>query len=278
MAIKSFNKARLRAATHITIMRNCLQYANTLASLNDDRLRGLIAALAQRVDKEDNDYHVAQGSQYTPQITAADDMRDRSWGIISTVARAFTQGYGTDEQTAAAEAIVRLMNENKVITTDQFVQETGEINEFVQKADAQAVAFQLLALDTVYANLKRGNNEVNTYIMKRQDERATLPAGALKDDRTQTDAAYDAFAQFVDALHVIQPSAAIVKFITEWNSYIDYMRQQILHDAAAPADGTTTDTTTDGDATVPEESPEGSYTPSNPGNVVIPSDDDSMGV
>lgn len=75
-------------------------------------------------------------------------------------------------------------------------------------------------------------------------------------------------------------------FIKQWNSYLNYIREHSLDDDkvkdenqyGAEDDGTTTDTTTDGDATVPEESPEGSNTPSNPGNVVIPSDDDSMGV
>lgn len=255
MAIKSFSKARMRAATHITIMRNCLKYANILVSINSDQLRGLIAALAQRVDKEDSDYHVAQGSQYTQQITAADEMRDRSWGIISVVSRAFLQGYGTREQTAAAETITKLIGENKVVTTDQFVQETGEINEFVQKADAYVEAFSLLALDTVYANLKRGNNDVNDYIMKRQDERALLPAGALKDDRVATDAAYDAFVSFVDAFNIVMPSPAIGKFITEWNSYIDYMRVQILHDSATATDATAPDGSAEDATTTPDPAP-----------------------
>ena len=275
MAIKSFNKARMRAATHITIMRNCLQYANTLASINNDRLRGLIALLAQRVDKEDNDYHVAQGSKYTAQITAADEMRDRSLGIISSVARAFTQGYGTDDQTAAAEQIVKLLGEHKVTITDQFVQETGEINEFIQHADAHAALFKLLALDTVYANLKRGNADVNDYIMKRQDERAVMPAGALKDDRVATDAAYASLIEFIEALNIIAPSAAINKFIIEWNSYVDYMRQQILHDSAIASDVTDTDqdVDTDGGEQTPESTPGNTPDNNTPGDIVVDGSD-----
>lgn len=250
MSIIAFNKARLRAATHITVMRNLLQYANTLATLGNSRLTGLLASLAKCIDKEDDDYQLTTGSKYTADIEEADKTRDRAWGIIGNVVRAFAEGYGDTEHTAAAQAILDVINKHKVNVTDQFVQETGMINEFTQRADALSAEFAALNLTAVYANLKEGNAKVNEYIMLRQTERADLAVGALKDDRAATDAAYASFVDYVNALAIIQPSAAIDKFVKEWNSYLNYVRVQILHDgqadgtdADAPADGTQSETT-----------------------------------
>lgn len=233
MSIIAFSKSRLRAATHITVMRNLLQYANTLATLGNDRLTGLLATLAKCIDKEDDDYQVSTGSKFTADIEEADKTRDRAWGIIGNVVRAFAEGYGDAEHTNAAKAILDVITKHKVSVNDQFVQETGMINEFTQRADALAAEFATLNLTAVYANLKEGNAKVNEYIMLRQNERADLAVGELKDDRIATDAAYASFVDFVNALTIIQPSAALDKFIKEWNSYLNYVRVQILHDGQA---------------------------------------------
>lgn len=264
MGIIAFNKGRLRTATHITVMRNTLQYAEALADVNDQKLKALTTALRTAIDREDDDYQVSQGSKYTKQIEEADIKRDRAWGIIGNVTRAFAEGYGDEQHTAAALTILEVINKHKVNVNDQFVQQTGMVREFTQRADALAEEFAVLNLTKVYDALKDGNEEVNHYLMMRQNERADLAVGALKEDRNATDAAYANFVAYVDALSLVNPTAGVKKFIKEWNSYVNYVRVQIIKSGSSsaedidinpddvPADGgNTTDTTTDNGGTPP---------------------------
>lgn len=243
----SFYKQNLRNATHLQVMRNCVEYANSLAGINDTRLANIKATYLTALDKEDDLFQISQGSKYTKQIEDADKVRDRAYSIITKVADAFHDGYGPADLVAPAQQVQDVIDKHKVKNEDQYVQQTGMVNEFLQHALAIRPAFVTLKIDRVLDTLKSANDEVNDFIMKRQTERAEVAVGALRDARAVTDAAYDSFIQYIEALSIINPSAAIDKFLKEWNSYINYVRVQILKTdsvkADAPADSIIDDTT-----------------------------------
>lgn len=239
--ILTFAKHSLRNATHLQVMRNCVEYANTLAGISDSRMANVKATFLTALDKEDDLFQISQGSKYTKQIEEADKKRDRAYSIINKVSDAFHDGYGPEELVAPAKQVQQLIAEHKVKNDEQFVQQTGMVNEFLQHSESITAAFAALRLENVLAILRSANNEVNTFIMKRQTERAEVAVGALKDARTATDAAYDNFIAYIEALSIITPSAAIDKFIKEWNSYVNYVRVQILKGDAAKADNADTE-------------------------------------
>ena len=255
MQVITFDKTRLRTLSHVKVMRNCLEYANVLAGMNNARLNGLRLTLAACADREENDFNISQGSKYTAEITEADYKRDRAWGIIGNVVRGFEQGYGTAEQTAAAKAILEVVNKQKVAVNDDFTQETGMIDKFALHADPLAAEFATLNLTAIYAALKEGNATVNEFIMKRQTERADLAVGAIKADRAATDAAYTELIQYVEALAIVTPAAQLDTFIKQWNSYLNYIREHSLDDAKVK-DENEYGAEDDGTVTVPD-APEG---------------------
>lgn len=260
--ILTFSKHALRNATHLQVMRNCVEYANTLAGISDQRFLNVKATLLAAIDKEDDLFQISQGSKYTKQIEDADKTRDRAYSIICNVSSAFADGYGPDDYVEPAQKIQELINKYKVKNDEQYVQQTGMVNEFVQHATDIKPAFNALKLDRVLETLHSANAEVNDFIMKRQIERAEVAIGALKEARIATDAAYDSFIQYIEALSIITPSAAIDKFMKEWNSYINYVRVQILKTDSAKADtAPVPEDTPDAPAPVPEGSPEGSQSP-----------------
>lgn len=253
--VLSFSKPNLRNATHIQVMRNCVEYANALSGISDQRLTNIKATYLTALDREDDLFQISQGSKYTKQIEDADKTRDRAYSIICQVSAAFADGFGPDDLAAPAQQVQELIAKYKVKNDEQYVQQTGQVNEFLQHAAEIKPAFKSLKLDKVLDTLKAANDEVNDFIMKRQTERAEVAVGALKDARVQTDAAYDSFIQYIEALSIITPSAALDKFIKEWNSYINYVRVQILKTDSAKAD--VTDAPADSDQTPAPENPSG---------------------
>lgn len=257
-----FYKQNLRNAQHILVMRNCLTYANALAGINDDRFAGKRATLLACIDREDDYFQISQGSKYTAQIEEADKRRDRAYSIINNVSAAFEDGYGPAEFVAPAKQIQEVLTKHKVNPRDQYDQQTGMVTECCQHLDTVADAIAVLSLTNVFAILKSANEEVNTYIMKRQTERADFSVGALHDARVATDAAFDSFMDYVSALSLVNPSPAISQFIKEWNSYVDHIRKMMLNVAAAPSKANATDTTEGGGEPAP--TPEQTETPTPP--------------
>lgn len=268
MVINTFSRQRLRNATHITVMRNFVTYLNDLASVIDNRLRDKIVVLVSCIDREDDDYIVSQASDLSDVINKADYTRDRAYGTICNVARAFAVGYGSERQTEAAKSIVAVCESHKVVVTAQKVQETGMLNEFLQHTASLADAFAALALTDVYARLKESNDIVNNCIMSRQDERAERMVGALKADRAATDAAYVDVVNYLVAISTVLPSPAYDAFAKKWNSYVDYVRKQIVDEGAAPATPAPSvpeqGTTTGGNGTT--TAPEGTTQPGTSGS------------
>lgn len=97
-----FSKPNLRNATHLQVMRNCVEYANTLSGISDQRFSNVKATYLAALDREDDLFQTSQGSKYTKQIEDADKTRDRAYSIICNVSAAFADGYGPDELVSAS--------------------------------------------------------------------------------------------------------------------------------------------------------------------------------
>lgn len=259
LQIISFQKPRLKVASHLKVIGRFVNRLNEVA-VSFDGFASVFGKLKAALDREDADYKKATGSDLTQTIQDADIRRDRAYGVISTIARSMAQGYGTEAQTKAATALVRILTTYKVDAAAQYDQESGMLEQLMQEIDKAHIDLTCLGLDKVYAELKAAQVEVDKLLDDRDKERAGQTTGDLKTDRVATDAAYDEVVMVINALLVIHPTDALKTFAAEWNATVNRVRQQILKTSAADggADVDIIDMPADGDQT------QGGQTPTPP--------------
>lgn len=242
MKIRNFSKTQLKNAAHIAVMKNFVERSmslNTSAfgiepSLTSDK----ILAVKNAVAKEESDYKQQQGSDITKLIEEADRRRDRAYTAIATVARQFAQeDMGSDAQLLAARLLMKVIDNYKLSTSEQLDTETAMIDSILFKfADCEAAIAQL-GLSSVYTELRVQNAAVKQHMAERDNERAGMTSGLLKQDRSATDKAYDDCVEWLNALLLLHPTVELETMADQWNAVVSRVRQQILHDAPLAADG-----------------------------------------
>ena len=146
-------KARLKTATHIEVNIQLSRLSSQLAITTPKYVR-LNAAHQSALQKESADYKADQGSDLTKLIEEADLKRDRALGNISAVAHAFSIGYGTEQQTTIANAVVKILKKFKASAADQYDQETGALRQVIDEVRASNLDLSVLSLDIKHKKTK----------------------------------------------------------------------------------------------------------------------------
>lgn len=220
-------QTELRVASHIMVMQNFLQRQEGL-SISHAKYATLKQALDAAIQKEDKDFKADQGSFITPEIAAADEKRDRLWGAISAMANTFSGGIGNDEQTTAAKTIVAIRKKFDVNVNSAIAQETAVLNQVIDEIEQRKVNLKCLNAEQLFADLKEQNTIVDRGVNSRQNDRAYIATGTTLLNRAATDMAYTALCNFLAAVNELMPSAPLTAFVTEWNSMVNYYRQNLL--------------------------------------------------
>lgn len=235
MKIINFSKTKLRVPAHIKVME---RFNTRLKDVRFDH--GMAATLLAQFDaallKETDDYKRQQGSDLTKQITEADNKRDRAWGTICTVSRTFGS-VGTLNQQIAAASLMRIINTYKIDVNTQMDVESGLLDQAISDIEKSQIDLDALSLSAVFADLKESTRDLDALLDKRDNERADNVTGVMKADRLVTDAAYDALVDFINAMSLLFPTEALQTFVSQWNSVVNRVRQNILHDAPLSTDG-----------------------------------------
>lgn len=258
MKISSIQKSRLKTASHIKTMQRMVQRASELTPADMSNHAGAQEALAllkTAVEKEERDYKKEQGSELSAQIAEADAQRDRAYMTIKQVAELFAKGCGSAEQIEGAKKLMSIISKYKLEVKTQMDEESGIIDQIV--ADVRALAdstalLNSLGLGTAFLQLTSSNEYVDELLDQRDDERAPQEKGLTKADRQQTDAAYDLWVDYVNALLLLHPNQTLIDFAQAWNAVLNRIRTQVLKQSVSSSDSTV-DVDLDSETPQPDE-------------------------
>lgn len=229
----NFSKTQLDNPTHVKTMQ---RFADRLSAVTHPKLADAKSAFLTALAKEDSDFKKQTGSDITQLIADADLRRDRAYGSLSQVARAFAQGFGTKEQTDCAERLLRIVTTYKVDVNAQYDRESGVLDNFIKDVEAATLPLDTIGLANVFAELKTANTECDRLLDERDNERASQTVGVLKADRQQTDRTYDTLVDGINAVLWLDPTEALQQFAEQWNATLNRLRQQVLHSTTQTGD------------------------------------------
>lgn len=185
----------------------------------------------QAFEIEDKAFKQYRASDHTTAIRDADAERDRQYSALRDAIKAFAK-FPIAETAQQAEPLMKVIRNYKIDTSENYMKESGNIENMLQDLLQYSTQLRKLGLDTLANQLKESNNTVRQLLASRNDERTARVMGELKTARTAADNAYAAVVFYTNAYAAMNPerreAADLVKRIAE---DLDYFRRY----AMAPA-------------------------------------------
>ena len=216
------------------------------------KLSGDVTALEKALTVENDNLKLSQKSRLTAQISDADSQRDAFyWGYRNAVAAFLSLPDGALKN--AAINLDEHLETYKLNTREQLDKQTGMMINFLEDLNAGLKDdVSTLGLTQIVEHMTTANDTVHTLLVERDTEKSAKIVGATKAARLDTDKAYRALIQKVNALAVIEGDTAYAAFIDGMNSQIVRFKREALNQSVSSTTttDTTTDTTTEDDAPV----------------------------
>lgn len=236
--IKNIDLTRMNNGAHFTFVSNALTKALGNAKVAENAAVA-VAELKTAVAAEDEALKISQKSLLTDEVSAADHKRDTLYSAYRKMVKGSLDA-PLEELVEAAKVLYQNMKDYAIDTQMQLDRETGLIANLVTDlTDKYSEQVATLGLTAYVTALKTANDEVNTLIMQRADERGVVVAGALRTARTVTDTAYKTLIKRLNALLLLEYDEGYDDFVNYMNEEIYRYKQQVL----ASAKKKTTETT-----------------------------------
>ena len=192
-------------------------------------------------EKEDAAFKRYRASDHTSALQKADEESDKLYASLRDTIKAYAK-FPIAETAQHAEPLLKVIKNYKITTRENYMKESGLIDNMLQNMQAYTTQLRRLGLLIVANQLKAKNDEVRQLIANRNDERSEQVLGELKAARAASDEAYAAVVFYTNAYFALNPdrreAADLVKRMSE---DLDYFRRYAMPDPhrtrdAAPDD------------------------------------------
>jgi len=222
-SIETLQLSRLLVASHYEYHRSSLVLmtaATPEALMIVDllpRYKAELETLFQLVNR-------AQGSVVSQQISDTDKERDGLLGELFTVID-FAAGSQLTTRRDAGVQLKRVIAPYRGIAQNEYTKETGQIRGLLRDlgADDLAPAIDTLTLGAIIQQLRQANNRMASYMETRSTEMGTRAATLnvnTDQQRHIVDEVYREIVQKVNAVALLQPTAAVEGYIDQQNGLV----------------------------------------------------------
>jgi len=223
MKIKSIDYKTLRNDEHLGFMT---EVRNTLAKQRASAIDvpdELVALLNQAINNEDLSYKIVTKSSLTEEISRLDAVSDSLIVGFTTMLRAFNIHYDLEFQ-AASNRVLIVYKAFGDIRNKSYVAQTTDTVNFLQELNGKLQPdIALLGLEGWVTRIEEANNAFLATYNARQGEQAEKDAlTRLRECRNETDEAYRAIVNRVNAGIVFNGEDKYKDFVIALNVSIDY--------------------------------------------------------
>ena len=160
-------------------------------------------------------------SKYTEKIEAADHARDKVYSNVTATIRMLLNHHNPEIVDIAKEIKIMLDSFGKV-NQKSYKEQTSAIYNILQKFRGEYAAdVETIRIPELVDELERTNKAVDALITERDIEAAAKNHDNMKAVRAETDKAYYAIAERINALVVVEGEENYADFITRLNLIID---------------------------------------------------------
>ena len=267
--IDPINISQMNKGAHWNYMETVVSYLDkfeTVKAKAQTEYSGLLTAM----ETEKTYFTVPKKSMNTAEIEESDRLRDMHYsGFSGAVDYALLNSDPT--KVKYAQRLKQYIKDSGVDTKVQRDKQTGRLTNFLTGLRTKfSTEIEALDLEEIVANIERENEAVKAHSEDRAEEYSTRVKGALKKARAETDDAYRALVEKINALIVIEGETNYQDFVKLLNTEIDRYKREVLNQPSKDKDEdkeeddrpVTGDEETPGEGSgeTPDENPDGQPT------------------
>ena len=191
---------------------------------------------------EDEAFKRYRDSELTDPLKAADEERDKLYASLRDTVKAYAK-FPIAETAQHAEPLLRVVRNYKIKTTENYMKESGLVDNMLQDLFQYRTQLRRLGLEIIADRLKAANDRVRQLLAERNDQRSAQIMGELKAAREATDRAYLTLVRLTNAYALLNPDRAEAqKLVALVSEDLEYFRRH-----AMPDPNRSRDTKPDGD-------------------------------
>ena len=184
----------------------------------------LFATYQTAVEREDEAYKKIAKSEFTAQIEDADKARDKVYSNITAIIKTTLKHHNPDV-VAAAKRLKIVIDTYGKINQKSYNEQTGDVYNILQEFRGKYAAdIELIRIPELVDELERTNKAVDALITERDVETAAKNPETMKEARADSDAAYHAIEERINAAVVMEGPENYAEFITRLNVIIDHYK------------------------------------------------------
>lgn len=177
---------------------------------------------------EDKAFKQYRASELTEPIRQADEERDRIYASLRDAIKAFAK-FPVESTAENAAPLLRVIKNYKITTRENYMKESGLIDNMLQDLMQYRAQLTALGLRDVVSQLRQKNDEVRQLIADRNDERMEQIAGVLKAARRASDEAYAVLVLYTNAFAALNPTVTDAQnLVRQMQEDLEYFRQHAL--------------------------------------------------
>ena len=229
MQIDQISIARATNAAHYEHLTTVRKRTEEIR-LENELWQRAVEEFREAFEKEDKAFKQYRASDHTSALQKADEERDKLYASLRDTVKAYAK-FPIAETAQHAEPLLKVIKNYKISTRENYMKESGLIDNMLQDLLQYERQLNRLGLLIVANQLKAKNDEVRQLIAQRNEERMEQVLGELKAARAVSDVAYAAVVMFTNAYALLNPdrreAADLVKRMQE---DLEYFRRHAMSD------------------------------------------------
>ena len=229
MQIDQISIARAANAAHYEYL-DTVRKRTEETRLEHDLWHRAVEEFREAFEKEDKAFKQYRASDHTSALQKADEERDKLYASLRDTIKAYAK-FPIAETAQHAEPLLKVIKNYKITTRENYMKESGLIDNMLQDLLQYERQLNRLGLLIVANQLKAKNDEVRQLIAQRNEERMEQVLGELKAARAVSDEAYAVVVFYTNAYLAMNPdvreAADLVKRMSE---DLEYFRKHAMSD------------------------------------------------
>ena len=177
---------------------------------------------------EDEAFKRYRDSELTDPLKAADEERDKLYASLRDTIKAYAK-FPIAETAQHAEPLLRVIKNYKIKTTENYMKESGLVDNMLQDLFQYRTQLRRLGLEILADRLKAANDRVRQLLTERNDQRSAQIMGELKAAREATDRAYLTLVRLTNAYALLNPDRAEAqKLVALVSEDLEYFRKHAM--------------------------------------------------
>lgn len=270
LKIDTISITLMNKGAHSNYMETVLEYLDKYEPVKA-KAQTEYSNLSAALETENQYFNVPKKSENTAEIVESDRLRDAH---LMGYENALDYAISSLTDATKLQYAKRLKQHLKEANIDKRAQrdkQTGRMTNFIEDLETKyATEVAALELEVYVAGMKAANEAVKAHSEDRAEEYSTRVKGALKKARAETDDAYRALVEKINALIVIEGETNYQDFVKLLNTEIDRYKREVLNQPSKDKDEdkeeddrpVTGDEETPGEGSgeTPDENPDGQPT------------------